>query len=121
MRVSSMMSPGFIKKDGQIQVVLGSGGSKRIKTAMLQVIVNLLEFNMTLQDAIESPRIHLDDRQILQIEPGFDNNVIQQLTQHYSTNLWSEKNLYFGGVHAVSGSKDGWGDSRRGGSFIVPD
>ncbi|HLC15712.1 MAG TPA: gamma-glutamyltransferase, partial [Thermodesulfovibrionia bacterium] len=32
MRVSSMMSPGFIKKDGQIQVVLGSGGSKRIKT-----------------------------------------------------------------------------------------
>jgi len=121
MRVSSMMSPGFIKKDGQIQVVLGSGGSKRIKTAMLQVIINLLEFNMTLQEAIESPRIHLDDRRILQIEPGFDSNVIHQLAKQYKVNVWSKKNLYFGGVHAVSSSKEGWGDSRRGGSFIVLD
>lgn len=118
LRVSSMMSPSFINKNGQLKVVLGSGGSKRIKTALFQVIINLVDKGMSLQEAIESPRIHLDDSQTLQIEPCFDEALVQQLAKYFKINTWSEKEVYFGGVHAVSISGQGWGDSRRGGSFI---
>ena len=118
LRVSSMMSPSFIKKNGQLKVALGSGGSKRIRAALLQVIVNLVDHGMSLQEAIESPRIHLDDSQVLQIEPGLDEILIQELANYFKINTWSEREVYFGGVHAVSTDGEGWGDSRRGGSFI---
>ncbi|RMD59022.1 MAG: gamma-glutamyltransferase, partial [Nitrospirae bacterium] len=118
-RVSSMMSPTFIKKGDELFCVIGSGGSKRIKTALLQVIVNMLELSMPLHSAIESPRIHLDDNRILQIEPGIDDIVIETLKRYYKINCWKEKNMYFGGVNAVTSTGDGWADSRRGGAFLI--
>lgn len=118
LRVSSMMSPTIIKKQGRIAAVLGSGGSKRIRTSILQVIVNLLDFHMPVKSAVEAPRIHLDDEGILQIEPQCKQETCKELKKHFPLNEWSEKALYFGGVHAVCASGDGWGDSRRGGAFV---
>jgi gamma-glutamyltranspeptidase/glutathione hydrolase len=116
-RVSSMMSPACIMHRDNVHAVLGSGGSKRIRTAMLQAIVNLLDLGMPVSDAIEHPRLHLDDDSILQLEPGFPQPIIERLNERYPLNVWKEKDMYFGGVHTVVAGFSGHGDSRRGGCF----
>jgi len=116
-RVPSMMSPTIIKKGNEISGVLGSGGSKRIRTAMMQVMMNLIDEGMNIHDAVESPRLHLDDEGILQVEPGYSEEFLQALSEYYEVNVWKEKDIYFGGVHIVTGDLRGWGDSRRGGVF----
>ncbi len=117
-RVSSMMSPSLIKSNGDIFAVMGSGGSKRIRTAIPQAVVNLIDKKMNIHDAVESPRLHYDDDGILQIEPGFDINVTEYLKQYYDVNPWEFKDMYFGGVHTVLHDLSGEGDSRRGGYFM---
>lgn len=118
-RVRSMMSPSFIRKNNNIFAVLGSGGSKRIRTALLQVIINLIDKRMDVRSAVEAPRIHLDDNEVLQVEPGFGEDVISSLGREFALNTWKEKDMYFGGVHTVLGDLSGWGDSRRGGCHAV--
>jgi gamma-glutamyltranspeptidase/glutathione hydrolase len=117
-RVGSMMSPTLIRRDGLTHAVLGSGGSKRIRTALLQVIHNLFDMGMPVGEAVEAPRIHLDDEGVLQVEPGFSKQELQAMEGKWPLNIWSQKDLYFGGVHTVMGTLDGHGDSRRGGSYL---
>jgi gamma-glutamyltranspeptidase/glutathione hydrolase len=116
-RVSSMMIPTIVLKDGKVEAVMGSGGSKRIKTAVLQVLINLIDYNCSLEEAVEKSRIHFEDG-VVQIEPEITPEIAEKLNSHYNIKLWNSKNMYFGGVHCVNGSMEGWGDSRRGGSFI---
>lgn len=118
-RVGSMMSPTIVRRYGRTAAVLGSGGSKRIRTAMLQVLHHLLDRSCRAEDAVEAPRIHLDDEGILQIEPGFAETELELVRRTYTTNEWSSRDLYFGGVHMVTEGLDGWGDSRRGGAFLT--
>ncbi len=119
-RVSSMMIPTMVLKGGKVESVMGSGGSKRIKTAVLQVLLNLIDFNYSLEDAVESSRVHFEDGTV-QIEPDVPLEVVGKLAKYYKANRWEKKNMYFGGVHCVNNRMEGWGDSRRGGSFLVSD
>ncbi len=57
-RPLSSMSPTIVSHDGQLAAVLGAPGGSRIPTAVLQVMVNLIDHGMTLTEAIEAPRIH---------------------------------------------------------------
>ncbi len=116
-RVSSMMVPTIVLKDGKVKAVLGSGGSKRIKTAVLQVLLNIIDFNMPLKEAVEKSRIHFEDG-VVHAEPEIAPDTVQKLKAHYDLNEWGRRNMYFGGVHCVNGNMEGWGDSRRGGSFL---
>ncbi len=115
-KVSSMMLPTMIMKNGSVEAVMGSGGSKRIRTAILQVLVKMIDLHYPLKDAIETSRIHFDDGTV-QAEPEISEHVLFKLKKHYNINVWSTKNMYFGGVHAVSSNMEGWGDTRRGGNF----
>ncbi len=117
-RVSSMMVPAIILRNGRADVVMGSGGSKRIKTAVLQVLLNIIDFKRPLEEAVEAPRIHLEDGTV-HTEPGLPADVAGKLAAHYDINRWNTKNMYFGGVHCVNGEMHGWGDSRRGGVFLT--
>ncbi len=117
-RVSSMMIPTIILRRGKADVVMGSGGSKRIKTAVLQVLLNIIDFNYSLEKAVETSRVHLEDGTV-HTEPGVPGNIIEKLTAHYKINRWNIRNMYFGGVHCVNGEMEGWGDSRRGGVFLA--
>jgi gamma-glutamyltranspeptidase/glutathione hydrolase len=118
-RVPSMMSPSFIKKDKEIYVSLGSGGSNRIRSAILQVVLDVIDENKSVENAIEAPRMHFDENDKLQIEPGFSSEAIDGLVKEYpNSNIWDEMDMYFGGVHAVTGDLNGWGDSRRDGVFL---
>jgi len=112
------MIPAMVMKDGKVEFVLGSGGSKRIKTAVLQVLIQLIDFHVPLEEATERPRVHYEDG-VVQAEPGIAENVMNSMRLLYAVNCWEQKNMYFGGVHGVNNRMDGWGDSRRGGSFLA--
>ncbi len=122
-RISSMMSPTIVLKDNQPKIVLGSGGSKRIRTAILQVVSNILDFEMPVSKAVESPRVHWDSN-ILHVEPGFLAEEVNKVTLPANNQLvrWQEKNLFFGGVHTVletpEGLIEGAGDGRRDGVVV---
>lgn len=117
-RVSSMMLPTLIMKEGSVESALGSGGSKRIRTAVLQCIVNLVDLHFPVEKAIEAPRIHFED-DVLHTEPGVPEPMVEALGKYFRVRSWDAKDMYFGGVHCVTGTMHGWGDSRRGGSFVV--
>lgn len=115
-RVLSMMSPTLIKKDKEIFAVLGSGGSNRIPSAIFQVALNLMDEKMSVQKAVEYPRLHFDEKKTLQIEAGFSKKRQEKLRELYPLcNQFSKKEMYFGGVQVVINSFEGWGDSRRDG------
>ncbi|MCA9731781.1 MAG: gamma-glutamyltransferase [Deferribacteres bacterium] len=114
-RIASMMSPSMILWDEHVRFVLGSGGSKRIWTALLQVISNVLDFKMDLNEAVLAPRLHWDG-QYAQIEPGYAEDIITAVNEAFAVNLWQVKDVYFGGVHAVANNGQGAGDNRRDGA-----
>ncbi|MDI6401120.1 gamma-glutamyltransferase [Balneolaceae bacterium ANBcel3] len=117
-RITSMMAPTILTVPGQSLVALGSGGSNRLRTAILQVLLHLTDHNMSLEDAVTAPRIHCEKEE-LSIEHGFSPSVIEEIKKEWpNTRLWSGYNLFFGGTHAVSADKNGFhgaGDPRRGG------
>jgi gamma-glutamyltranspeptidase / glutathione hydrolase len=57
-RPLSSMTPTIVLKDGKPVLVVGSPGGSRIITTVLEIIVNVIDHGMTLQEAIDAPRIH---------------------------------------------------------------
>lgn len=121
-RMTSMMAPGILFTRNGDFTAFGSGGSNRIRTAILQVLINILVHNMDFKTAIDSPRLHVEPDHVF-IENGFDPDEVQRFLEGLKDyTIWPEKNLFFGGVHAVrsrSGTLDAHGDLRRGGSSVV--
>ncbi len=117
-RVASMMSPSLLLDGERVRLVLGSGGSKRIRTALMQVISHVVDFGIPLQAAVEAPRLHWDGT-CLQVEPGYTETALKALQQRWPVNPWPARDIYFGGVHAVSPQGESAGDPRRGGSAVV--
>lgn len=120
-RVSSMMAPTLAEQPQRL-IAIGSGGSNRLRTAILQTLSNLIDFAMPPERAVEAPRIHLE-RGHLDIEPGFPPDALARLVEDYPTHRqWTTHNLFFGGTHTViwDGRQfSGAGDPRRGGVFRV--
>ena len=116
MRLPTMISPSIIMKDKQPFMLLGSGGSNRIRSAIVQVIFNYIYKGISLEESILSPRIHLEEN-ILYFEPGVEISQTDVL-EHISLHPFDEKNLFFGGVNAVT-LTEGASDPRRGGTFEV--
>lgn len=122
-RISSMMSPTIVLHGKEPVAVLGSGGSNRIRSAITQSIMNLIDFKKDVRQVVNAPRVHWE-RGTLNQEPGFGASVARHLCGEQKRILWKETNLYFGGVHAVTrdqstGDFAGAGDHRRGGVAIV--
>ncbi len=57
-RMLSSMTPTIVLKNGKPFLVLGSPGGSTIITSVLQVILNLIDFGMNIQEAVDAPRIH---------------------------------------------------------------
>lgn len=118
-RMTSMMAPTLaLHRDGG-EWVLGSGGSRRIRTALLQVLVNLFSYGMALDDAITAPRLHCENGR-LTLECDLPDGLADEWRDPV---LWPERNMYFGGVHAVqrthSGGLDAFADPRRDGAALI--
>jgi gamma-glutamyltranspeptidase / glutathione hydrolase len=120
-RVPSMMAPTVVLRDGEIVLALGSAGSNRIRSAILQTVVRVVEQGMGPAEAIAAPRLHFEDG-VVQAEPGIDEAALARLeARGLTVARRPEINLFFGGVQAVArdprtGELRGGGDPRRGGA-----
>jgi gamma-glutamyltranspeptidase/glutathione hydrolase len=113
-RVGSMMAPTIVVLPDGERVVLGSGGSERIRSALTTVIARV-GGGSPLGEAVEHPRVHWDGS-TAQLEPGWASDVLAALRERWPVNEWPQRNLFFGGVHAVTTAGRAVGDARRGGS-----
>jgi gamma-glutamyltranspeptidase/glutathione hydrolase len=126
MRMTSMMSPTIGVKKGEAVLAIGSAGSNRIRSAVLQVISAIFDYDMDVAAAIDAPRIHTEGAGFsVEIENGIPKKVTESMAKSgYGLSIWKEKNLFFGGVQAVtrdpkSGELKGAGDPRRGGVAVI--
>jgi gamma-glutamyltranspeptidase/glutathione hydrolase len=97
------MAPSVARRDGAVLAV-GSPGADRITTALQQFLINYLQMNMPLEDAIAHPRIHIDTSGAnvrLMSEPGVDLPDIK-----LPTKVFPEISMYFGGVGAAVFDRD---------------
>jgi gamma-glutamyltranspeptidase/glutathione hydrolase len=123
-RMPSMMSPTVVLADGALEAGLGSGGSNRIRSAILQTIVRLIGEGLDVEAAVVAPRVHYEDGSV-QAEPGVDEAALERLAAGGCEVVrWPDRNVFFGGVHAVareprSGALRGAGDPRRGGAVAA--
>jgi gamma-glutamyltranspeptidase/glutathione hydrolase len=122
-RLSSGMSPSLVLRDGRPRLVVGSAGSLRLRGAVMQVIVNVVQHGLTVRAAIDRPRVHLDGN-ALNCEGGHDPAELEKLEQMgWELVRWRVRNLYFGGAAAVEmrdgGALAAAGDPRRGGAGVV--
>tara|TARA_B100000029_G_scaffold122809_1_gene116397 strand:+ start:1883 stop:3406 length:1524 start_codon:yes stop_codon:yes gene_type:complete len=115
-RLPSMISPTIILKNKTPYLILGSGGSNRIRSALVQVINNIISKKMNLHDAVVAPRMHIEGN-ILNYEPKF-NIYREKIHSDMKLNAFETKNLFFGGVNIVS-DVDGFSDPRRGGKSKI--
>lgn len=116
-RLPSMMAPTAVLKDGHPELILGSAGSNRIRSAITSTIINNLEYGMNLNESINSPRIHFE-KGVVCVEPELDMAIRNELEKHYKLQYFDSLNIFFGGVQAVNGSLEGGCDSRRGACVI---
>ncbi len=70
-RLPSMMAPTVVLAGGVPELVLGSAGSNRIRSALLQVIVGAIDHGREAQAAVDAPRLHFEDG-LVYVEPGID-------------------------------------------------
>jgi len=120
-RMPSMMAPTAVLRDGVPELVLGSAGSNRIRSAILQTIVAVLDRGLRADEAVRAPRIHFEDG-VVYAEPGIDVAALE--AAGHAVAPFRALNLFFGGAQAVerdprSGALSGGGDPRRGGAAVV--
>jgi gamma-glutamyltranspeptidase/glutathione hydrolase len=119
-RLPSMMAPTVVLRDGLPELVLGSAGSNRIRSAILQTIVRVVDGGKRADEAVVAPRLHYEDG-IVYVEPGIDVAALE--ARGLTVAPFRARNLFFGGVQAAQrradGSFSGGGDPRRGGAAVV--
>ena len=101
---------------------MGSGGSNRIRSAIVQAIDHLVRAGLSPEAAVAAPRLHVEG-DLLNLEGGFSPETESVLEDAFDEiEHWGRTNLFFGGVH-IAGERDGHflavGDPRRGGTGLV--
>ena len=135
--LSTMMAPSVLRGSDRI-IALGSGGSNRLRTAILSVASHLVEHAVSPTVAVDAPRLHLepvrtrvgeDGRWVRRLAyecVGLEEAVQRELRSDYpeAPVAFQHQNMFFGGVHVAmqkDGAFSGAGDARRGGSVAVVD
>src|ERR687898_674568 len=113
-RLISSMSPTIFTEEGGV-IALGSPGASRIPSAILQTLVNVLDFGMPLETAVLAPRFHAEGG-LFAYEAGART---ADLDRYEQVLPFEEPNMYFGGVNAVRRTPEGTfeaaADPRRSG------
>jgi gamma-glutamyltranspeptidase/glutathione hydrolase len=122
LRMPSMMAPTVVLGvDGEVELAVGSAGSSRIRSAILQTIVGVVDRRLRAEEAILAPRVHVESG-VVYAEPGIDVGPLRAAGRQVVP--FRARNLYFGGVQAVerdprTGEVTGAGDPRRGGVAVA--
>jgi gamma-glutamyltranspeptidase/glutathione hydrolase len=122
-RLTSMMAPSLVLREGTPRLVVGSAGSVRLRGAIMQTVANVVSHGLGVREAIDAPRVHLEE-EVLHCEGGADAAELDRLeAMGWELVRWKRRNLFFGGVSAVERLPDGElaaaGDPRRGGHGVV--
>ena len=120
-RMPSMMAPTVVQGPHGVELVVGSAGSNRIRSAILQTIVGVIDRGLPARAAVEAPRLHFEDGVVF-TEPGIDDELLRRAGR--TVNPFRGPNVFFGGVQAVerdpgTGALTGAGDPRRGGAAVA--
>ncbi len=119
-RMPSMMAPTVVVGEHGVELVLGSAGSNRIRSAIVQTIVGVVDRGLAAAPAVDAPRLHVEDGTVF-VEPGIPVAPLE--AEGRTVQAFRARNLFFGGVGAVQRSPDGRltgaGDPRRGGAAVA--
>jgi gamma-glutamyltranspeptidase / glutathione hydrolase len=118
--LTTMMAPTLLAR-GDDRIALGSGGSNRLRTAILHVLSGIVDHGLDPERAVVAPRIHLERSRLAFERAGLAADVVAALVAAYpnAPAVFAAPNLYFGGVHVAlrsAGVFSGIGDPRRGGA-----
>jgi gamma-glutamyltranspeptidase/glutathione hydrolase len=102
-RLISNMSPTVVSAEEGGVIALGSPGASRIPTAILQTVINVLDFGMTLEEAVLAPRFHAEG-DLFAYEVGART---ANLDDYERVLTYESPNMFFGGVNAVRRTPDG--------------
>jgi gamma-glutamyltranspeptidase/glutathione hydrolase len=116
-RLPSMMAPTMVLKDNKPQMVLGSAGSNRIRSAITQAVLNYTVFGHDIKEVCHEKRIHFEKGKLF-FEPGYEKAMVDEVKKHYDVTEFHDISVFFGGVNAVTDSLVGSSDPRRGGDTI---
>ncbi|MCB9576782.1 MAG: gamma-glutamyltransferase [Polyangiaceae bacterium] len=121
--LSTMMAPTVLTR-GEDRIVLGSGGSNRLRNAITQVVSALIEHGVTPEVAVTAPRLHVQGTTLTLETRGLAAEAEAALQSAFGGHVaaFAEPNMFFGGVHLAlrrRGAFGGAGDARRGGSVRV--
>lgn len=122
-RVGSMMAPSLVESENGSLIMIGSAGSARLRSAIVQVLSNLLDWKIPLPVAVNAPRVHFQ-RNLLDLEAGYRVYAAAAMeARGYNIRRWSTKNLFFGGANVALRRAEGYlygaADIRRGGAVTV--
>ena len=122
-RLPSMMAPTIVSDAGGMRLIVGSGGAARLRTAISQLLSNVLDWGLPVDQAVSRPRVHLQD-DVVHLEGGYDPAEADQIeARGYDVSRWPDIAFYFGGTHVAlrdgDGRFSGAGDARRGGAVAV--
>jgi gamma-glutamyltranspeptidase/glutathione hydrolase len=116
------LMPGLIMKDGKPFAALGLKGGHVQPQVQVQIITNLIEFGMTVQEAIAASRFNHIEGSKVGLEPGIPEATVQELKRR-GHQVVSGNPESFGGAHAImihpeSGAFVGGSDPRKGGCAL---
>lgn len=118
--LASNMAPAVARRDGAL-LAIGSPGADRITSALMMTLLNLTRLGMSLDKAIEHPRLHVEfpgDEPRVAAEPGLDTSACRMPVRQFD-----EQSMFFGGVGAAlrrrSGELVAAADSRRAGGARI--
>ena len=122
-RPTSSMAPTLVFHEGNPFLTVGTPGATRIISALAQIIINLVDFDMGLDDAIEAPRIHGPGRTLF-VEGRIGPEVVETLQDWgHNVRMYPDWDSYFGGaqgllIDAKRKRLYGAADSRRDGNAL---
>jgi gamma-glutamyltranspeptidase/glutathione hydrolase len=117
-RMTSMMAPTIVTRGGEAILSLGSAGSNRLRSAILQTVESIVDQGLSIRDAVGRARVHPEGDGV-DVEGGVSQAAAEALSRDgHRLRRWDSLNLFFGGVSAagrLGGELSGAGDPRRGG------
>lgn len=122
-RMLSSMTPTIAEKDGKLHMVVGTPGGSTIITSVLQTILNVHEFDMGMQEAVNQPRFHhqwLPD--VIMIEPNQFDSIVKKELIDLGYKIDERNSRVIGKVDAILVLKDGTyegGADKRGDDTAV--
>jgi gamma-glutamyltranspeptidase/glutathione hydrolase len=118
-RMLSSMTPTIVTRDGRPVLIVGTPGGSRIITTVLQVVLNVLEFGMNVQEAVDAPRFHhqWSPDEVLLEERAFPSDVVTALTAlgHHTRTSVDMGDVQAIAVDPASGVRYGASDPRHDG------